>query len=247
MTTRSGGDGPVGVGLDGDVAVVTLRRPSKLNAISAAMERDLQAVLDGPEVTGSRAVVITGGDRVFSSGADLTEIGGRSPAEVMAYYRDSGKVYESVAGLPQPSVSAIAGYCLGGGLELALATDFRVAAADATLGFPEVGIGIIPSSGGLHRLVRMLGTARARELIIARPRIDAATAVTLGLLTEVVPAGTSPLPRGLELARKLAALPSLAVELAGRAIDVASESSREATLLVERLCYAALARDAGAS
>lgn len=247
MTTRSEADALVTVELDGEIAVVTLRRPAKLNAISSAMELRLRTVLEGPEVTGSRAVVITGGDRVFSAGADLDEIGGRSPAEVIAYYRATGGVYEKVADLPQPSVSAISGYCLGGGLELALATDFRVATAAATLGFPEVGIGIIPSSGGLLRLVRAVGTARARELVIARPRIDASTAASMGLLTEVVPAGTSPLPRAVELAGQLAALPPLAVELAGRAIDAASESSREAALLIERLCYAALARNAGAS
>lgn len=244
MTTGTGTGRSVTVELDAEVAVVTLRRPTKLNAISSAMERDLRSVLDAPEVTGSRAVVITGGELVFSAGADLDEIGGRSPAEVLAYYRAAGGVYEAVADLPQPSVSAIAGYCLGGGLELALATDFRIATADAILGFPEVGIGIIPSSGGLLRLVRSVGTARARELVIARPRIDATTAASAGLLTEVVPAGTSPLPRALGLAKQLAALPPLAVELAGRAIDAASESSREAALLVERLCYAALAGDA---
>ncbi|MDA8061200.1 MAG: enoyl-CoA hydratase/isomerase family protein [Actinomycetota bacterium] len=243
MTTPEAGGRLVDVSLEGEVAVVTLRRPEKLNAISVAMERDLRDALAGPEVGSSRAVVVTGGERVFSSGADVTELAGRSPASVMAYYRDSGGVYEAVADLPQPTVSAISGYCLGGGLELALATDFRVAAADAIFGFPEVGSGIIPSSGGLLRLVRMVGTARARELVISRPRLDAPSAAGLGLLTEVVAASTSPLPRAMALAHQLAELPALAVELACRAIDAVSESSRGAALLVERLAYAALAGD----
>ncbi len=225
----------------GEVAVVILRREAKLNAMSSEMERQLLGTLTRPEVTASGAVVITGGDRVFSSGADVAEVTDRSPAEVFAYYRNTGGVHEAVAQLPQPTVSAIAGYCLGGGLELALATDFRVAAADAVLGFPEVRLGIVPSSGGLLRLVRTVGTARARELVLARPRVGSAEATSLGLLTEVCPPGVVPLPRAVELAGQLAGLPPLAYALACQAIDAAAESSREAALLIERLCYAALA------
>lgn len=237
------GDGPlVAVTRHGAVAVVQLRREAKLNALSAELEGQLLDAVRGPEVTGSRAVLLTGGDRVFSSGADVTELAGRSPAEVFAYYRSTGHVYEAVAGLPQPSVSAINGYCLGGGLELALATDFRVAAADAVFGFPEVGLGIVPSSGGLHRLVRTVGAARARELVLARPRIGAPEADALGLLTEVCAPGVDPLARALELADALASLPPLAASLALQAIDAAGEASREAALLIERLCYATLAQ-----
>lgn len=220
-------------------AVLTLNRPSKLNAISAAVEESLQAVLSRPEVAGSRCVVITGGPKVFSAGADVTEMRDLAAEAVFASYQTTGGVYESVASLPQPSVSAISGYCLGGGLELALATDFRVADETAVLGLPELDIGIVQSSGGILRLVRFVGAAKARELVLLRRRISARDGLAAGLLTEVVPAGSA-LERSLEIARSLSELPPLATTLARRAIDAASESSRSAALLIEQLAYATL-------
>jgi enoyl-CoA hydratase/carnithine racemase len=136
-------------------------------------------------------------------------------------------------------VGVIHGYCLGGGLELALATDLRIADATAVFGLPEVALGIIPSSGGLTRLVRMLGTARARELVLLGKRIDAAEARGLGLVSEVTPAGKA-LDRALELAADLAAKPALALTVAKQAIDAVAESSTAAALLVERLAYGML-------
>lgn len=242
--SAAAGDPLVSVVRDGAVAVVTLQRPAKLNALSSRLEGELLAALDRPEVTTSRAVVFTGGPKVFSAGADVTEMREMGVEDVFRYYQTTGGVYERVAQLSQPSVAAICGYCLGGGLELALATDLRVAEETAVFGLPEVSIGIVPSSGGILRLVRTVGTARARELILARHRISAEEAARLGLLTEVVPAGGG-LSRALELAASLAELPPLAATLARRAIDAAAESSREAALLIEQLAYAALAQAAG--
>lgn len=243
----AGSSGPggslVAVERDGDVAVVTLERPAKLNALSSRLEGDLMDVLESPEVVSSRCVVITGGAKVFSAGADVTEMRELGVEAVFDYYKSTGAVYERVAALEQPSVSAISGYCLGGGLELALATDLRVADTSAVFGLPEVSIGIVPSSGGIYRLVRMVGTARARELILARPRFGADDAARLGIVTEVVAAGSA-LERAREIARALAELPALACGLARRSIDAAAESSREVALLVEQLAYAALAQAA---
>lgn len=230
---------------EGDVAVVTLQRSEKLNALSSALERELAAALSSEETKTSKAVVITGGPRVFSAGADIAEMRASDASGALGYYDATGSVYETVAGLRQPSVSAIAGYCLGGGLELALATDFRVAERTAVFGFPEIDIGIIPSSGGTHRLVRLAGPAAARELILLRRRISAAEAHEAGLLTEVTEAGGA-LRRALELAGALSALPPLAVTVAKRAIDAATESSRAAALLIEQLGYATLVQDAPA-
>ena len=221
----------------GPVAVIALRREAKLNALSTALERALGDALD--EIAPSRAVVITGSERAFSAGADLSELSDRSPEDVMAYYRDTGRVYERVAALELPTISAISGFCLGGGLELALATDFRIADPSAVFGFPEVGLGILPSSGGTMRVTRLLGAARAKELILLRDRLDARTALEAGLVTEVV---DSALERALELADRLAGLPPLAVSLTKQAIDAAAESPREAGLLIERLAYALLAQ-----
>ena len=230
---------------DGAVCLLVLRREDKLNALSSALERELQELLASDVVRASACVVLAGAGRAFSAGADITEFAERTPEAVLAYYRATGGVYEQLAALPQPTLSAIHGYCLGGGLELALATDFRVADETAVFGFPEVGLGILPSSGGTQRAVRLLGPARAKELILLRGRLTAAEALTAGLVTEVVAVGAAQ-ERALELARALAALPPTAVAVAKQAIDAAPDASREAALLIERLAYGLLAQTADA-
>jgi enoyl-CoA hydratase/carnithine racemase len=226
---------------DGAVSIVTLSREEKLNALSGELERDLGAALDSDDVRSSACVVLTGAGRAFSAGADITEFRERTPEAVIAYYHETGGVYEGVAALPQPTLCAIHGYCLGGGLELALTTDFRIADETAVFGFPEVSLGIIPSSGGTHRLVRLVGPGRAKELFLLGGRLDAAAALTTGLVNVVVGAGAA-LERSLELARQLAELPALAASLTKRAIDVMPEASREAGILIERLAYGMLAQ-----
>ena len=233
--------GLVDVQRRGEVAVLTLRRPEKLNAISTDVERALADALDDEPVRRSRALVLAGAGRAFSAGADIAEFRDRDPAACIAYYRETGAVYERFAGLPIPTLVAIHGYCLGGALELALAADFRIADESAVFGFPEVSLGVLPSSGGTHRLVRLLGAARAKELTLLRERLDGQEALALGLVTEVVPEGTA-LDRALELAERLASLPQLAVSLTKEAIAAMGESSRESALLVERLAYAALSQ-----
>lgn len=223
------------------MAVLRLAREEKLNALSTELERRLGDALAGEQVATSACVVVTGGERVFSAGADVTEFAERDPAAIAAYYRSTGDVYERFAALPQATIAAISGYCLGGGLELALACDFRVADESAVFGLPEVGIGIVPSSGGTVRLVRAVGPARAKELVLLRERVSAADAAELGVVTEVVPEGGA-LERALELAERLAALPPLAVSTAKQAIDLVPEASREAGLALERLAYALLAQ-----
>jgi enoyl-CoA hydratase/carnithine racemase len=221
--------------------LITFQREEKLNAISTAVERALLEALDGAEVRESRCVVFTGSERAFSAGADLKEEREESPSGIDAYYRDTGDVYERIAALPQPTFSAVSGWCLGAGFELALATDFRVADESAVFGLPEVELGIVPSSGGTYRLVRTVGPARAKELMLLRPRVDAAEAFRLGLVTELAPAGQA-LTRALELAEQVAALPPLAASAAKQAANAIAESSREGGILLERLAYAALAQ-----
>lgn len=226
---------------EGEACVLILARAEKLNALSAELERDLLRALAADEVRSARAVVITGAGRAFSAGADVNEMRDADPEAVAAYYRETGDVYERIAALPQPTVSAITGYCLGAGFELALATDFRIAEEPAVFGLPEVALGILPSSGGTYRLVRAVGASRAKELMLLRERIDAREALALGLVTEVVPEG-QPLERALAVAARIAELPPLAVSLAKQAADRMSESSRESAILIERLAYAALAQ-----
>jgi len=231
----------VGLERRGDVCLLVLQRPTKLNALSTAVERALIEALGSEELRSSRAVVIAGEGRAFSAGADVTEFRDAAPTSILTYYRDTGDVYERFAVLPQPTVAAIHGWCVGGGLELALAADFRVADETSVFRLPEVSIGILPSSGGTHRLVRLLGTARAKELVLLRDRVDGHEALRLGLVTKLVPEGAA-LEHAMELAVGLAQLPPLAVSVAKQAIDAMGESSREAAVLIERIAYAALAQ-----
>ena len=209
------------------------------------MEERLGAAIESAEVRESRCVVFTGGARAFSAGADVTEFRDADAASVMAYYRGSGGVYERVARLPQPTVAAISGYCLGGGLELALATDLRVADATATFGLPEVGLGDHPE---LRRDPApdpdRSGRARAKELILRGRRFEGGEAYVIGLVS--VLAEGDALTRALEIAQELAALPPLALQVAKRTIDLAAESSREAAVLMEQLGYGMLAGTADA-
>lgn len=227
--------------MEGAGCVLVLNRPEKLNAISTAVERELLAALDSETVRASRCLVLAGAGRAFSAGADLTEVSRQGPDGIAAYYRDTGDVYERFAALPQPTIAAIHGYCLGGALELALAADFRVADETAVFGLPEVELGILPSSGGTHRLVRIVGSARAKELMLLRERFDAAEALRLGVVTEVVSAGEA-VDRALQLAERLASLPPLAVSVSKQAADVLAETSRDAGIALERLAYGMLAQ-----
>jgi enoyl-CoA hydratase/carnithine racemase len=229
----------VGVERRGAAAVVTLDRPEKLNAISSAVEAAIGDALDSGPVRDAACVVFTGGPRAFSAGADVGEMRDMDPAAILAYYRATGDVYERVARMPQPTIAAISGYCLGGGFELALATDFRIAAPGAAFGLPEVGIGILPSSGGTQRLVRLVGSARAKELILLGDRFGAEAAQRLGLVSEVA---DDPLQRALALAERLAALPPVAVSVAKQVIDATPDASRDAGILLERLAYGMLAQ-----
>ena len=140
---------------------------------------------------------------MFSAGADVTELRDMTPEAIADYYRGSGSVYEVFAGLPQPTVAAITGYCLGGGLELALAADIRVADPAAVFGFPEIGIGILPSSGGVTRIARIAGAGRARDLVLRGRRFDARQAEQWGIITEIAPPGEH-VKQATAIARELA-------------------------------------------
>jgi enoyl-CoA hydratase/carnithine racemase len=221
--------------------VIRLERPAKLNAISEQVERELCEALEAPEVRDAPCVIFTGGEKVFSAGADLSETRGYDPDEILATYRGTGDFAERVADLAQPTLSAITGYCIGGGLELALATDVRIAEEGSDFRFPEVALGILPSWGGTQRAVRLLGPARAKELILLRERVDAQEALSLGLVTEVVEGGRA-LPRALELAERLSGLPRLAASVTKQVIDLLPETSRTAGLGLERVAYGLLAQ-----
>jgi len=225
----------------GAVAIVTLNRPAKLNALSAAVESRLFDVLGGPEVQVASALVIHGSGRAFSAGADVTEFRGLDPGDISDYYLGAGRLYDVIAELPMVTIAAIHGYCMGGGFEMSLACDVRIAERSAVFGLPEAGLGIVPSSGGLTRLVRAVGPARAKEVMLWHDRMRAEQVHSLGLVTELVEDGLA-LEVALAGAERMAALPTLAVRAIKAASDAAAESSRAASLLIEQLAYAALAQ-----
>jgi enoyl-CoA hydratase/carnithine racemase len=234
--------GTVDVRRDGDIAVVTMRRERNLNALSAHMESELLQALLGPAVASSRAVVVTGGDTVFSAGADVTELREMTTHDIVEYYRGSGSVYEAFAALPQPTVATITGYCLGGGLELALAADIRIADPAAIFGFPEIDIGILPSSGGITRIARAVGAARARDLVLRGRRFDARQAEQWGIVTEIAASGEH-MSHALAVAGDLTRHSPMALRITKQVLDVSLDAPREATLLLERLAYSVLNGD----
>ena len=223
---------------DGRVAWLTLNRPEAANALSRALVADLRTALVAlhAETPPPVLVVTGGGDKAFCAGADLKERRAMSLDETRAFLVDLNATVDALAAYPQPVVAAINGAAFGGGLELALACDLRVAADGAKLGLPEVRLGIIPGAGGTQRLARACGIAVAKELILTGRTIDAARAVALGLVSAMVP----PAELRAEAARWAAELASagpLAVAEAKRAIDQGWGRSLSEGLAVERARY----------
>jgi enoyl-CoA hydratase len=170
-----------------ELAVVTLERPEVLNALNFELLRDLGAALDQVAGGDARALLVTGaGDRAFCAGADVKELMGRS---LRAQREDAAfgqAIFSRLDGLPIPSIALICGYAFGGGLELALACTFRLAAASARLGLPEIKLGLIPGYGGTQRLPRLIGEARALEIILTGRTVEAVEAERIGLVNRLV-------------------------------------------------------------
>ncbi len=200
---------------DDGVALVTLDNP-KVNSLSRAVLHRLAVVVDELAADPPGAVVVTGGPRIFAAGADIAEFGG--PDEAREYGRLFLETFNRLAALPRVTIAAISGYALGGGCELALACDFRVAADTAKLGQPEILLGIIPGGGGTQRLPRLVGPAVAKDLVFSGRQVSAGEAAQLGLVDEVVPAAEV-LDRAIARAAQLARGAVAAQALAKRAID----------------------------
>jgi enoyl-CoA hydratase/carnithine racemase len=217
---------------------LTLHRPTAANALSRGLVAALgQALARLRDDGGVRALVLTGaGDKAFSAGADLKERRAMSLDETRAFLGELRAVVGAVAAFPCPVIAALNGAALGGGLELALACDVRIAADSAEMGLPEVRLGIIPGAGGTQRLARVAGMAAAKELILTGRRIGAARALVLGLVSEVVPAPALA-AAAARVAAEIAAAGPLAVATAKRAIDGGFHLALEEALDVERSCY----------
>lgn len=221
------------------VATVRLDRPP-MNAIDAVLQESLRVVaheLSGDETV--RAVVLYGGDKVFAAGADVKEFAAMSHADMMRNPERLTTALDAVARIPKPVVAAVTGYALGGGCELALTADFRVSADDARWGQPEILLGLIPGAGGTQRLPRLIGPAKAKDLIYTGRFVDAAEALDLGLVDVVVPAADV-LRTATALAATFARGPALALRAAKAAIDGGLDGDLASGLRLEATLFASL-------
>jgi enoyl-CoA hydratase/carnithine racemase len=221
------------------VATFRLDRPP-MNALDVATQDRLRELAG--EVTRRddvRAVVVWGGEKVFAAGADIKEMREMDHAAMVARSRDLQDAFTAVARIPKPVVAAVTGYALGGGCELALCADFRIAAENAKLGQPEILLGLIPGAGGTQRLSRLVGPSRAKDLIFTGRQVKADEALTIGLVDRVVPA-EEVYEQAHAWAAKLAKGPAMALRAAKEAVDAGLETDLDTGLAIERNWFAGL-------
>jgi enoyl-CoA hydratase len=207
-----------------DIAILTIDRQEKLNALDQQVTEEIGQALLELEAEGPRAIIVTGaGERAFVAGADISAMSSMSPLEAKRFSEIGHAAMALLDRSPVPTIAAVNGYALGGGCEVAIACDVRIAAENATFGFPEVSLGILPGMGGTQRLPHLVGPAFAKELIFTGRRIGAEEAREIGLVNRVVPRGEA-LGAARELAAEIAANGPLAVRHAkaatNRALDV---------------------------
>jgi enoyl-CoA hydratase len=234
---------------EGRVAILTINRPDKMNALSEGVRADMLAALAEIEHdAGLGVVVITGaGEKAFIAGADIGEFAGRSPFDQRHAMR-SPRIFDVMASYPKPVIAMINGYCLGGGCELAMSCDIRVASDKASFGQPEINLGLIPGGGGTQRMPRITGSGQAMRLILSGDRIPAAEAKEIGLVDLVFP-HEELRAKTLELAGRIAARSPLTLKVAKEAIRASERLGIEEGLLYERdlfcLCFASADKQEG--
>jgi len=202
------------------IGILTLNRPDVFNAISQELIeeiRDVLAVID--KRADIKVLIITGAGKGFQAGADIKELSAMTPMDILRWNEGLVRVNAAIEKLRQPVIAAINGLALGGGLELAISCQIRVAVEGARLGLPEVKLGIIPGTGGTQRLPRIIGKGRAYEMLLTGDPIDAKEAYRIGLVNKVVPQGDA-LNAAIEIARKIAANGPVAVELCKDAVEI---------------------------
>ena len=229
----------VTVQTDQAVATIRLERPP-MNALNAQVQNEIAAA--AAQVTADqevRAVILYGGAKVFAAGADIKEMADAGYSRMAADTRRLQDAFTAVAKIPKPVIAAITGYALGGGLELALCADFRVAGESARVGQPEILLGVIPGAGGTQRLPRLVGPARAKDIVFTGRFVGAAEALAIGLVDQVVP-DADVYQAARELVARYASGPAIALRAAKQAIDEGLEVDLDTGLEIERLNFAGL-------
>jgi enoyl-CoA hydratase/carnithine racemase len=225
--------------VDGGVGTIRLERPP-MNALNRQVQEEIRAAAqEASRRDDVRAVIVYGGEKVFAAGADIKEMADLSYTDMAARAVELSSSFAAVAAIPKPTVAAITGYALGGGLELALCCDCRIAGDNAKVGQPEILLGIIPGAGGTQRLPRLVGPSRAKDIIYSGRFVDAAEALRIGLVDEVVA------PDGVyEAAKKwtsqFASAPAVALAAAKTAIDGGLDGDLNSGLRLESQVFAAL-------
>jgi enoyl-CoA hydratase/carnithine racemase len=215
---------------DDGVAVITLTN-GKVNALSRELLASIRATVQDLAADLPGAVVVTGGDRLFAAGADISQFGG--PEEAAAITEGFHTALDALAALPRFVIAAVSGYALGGGCELALACDYRIASEQAVFGQPEILLGIVPGGGGTQRLPRTIGASRAKEMCMTGRQVRADEALRIGLADEVVPPDELH-PRAFELAALVASGPLAAQAIVKRLVDDGSSTTLPNGLALER-------------
>jgi enoyl-CoA hydratase/carnithine racemase len=225
--------------VEGAVGTIRLDRPP-MNALSAQLQREIRgAAIEAGERADVRAVVVYGGEKVFAAGADVKEMVGMTHEEMVRYSATLQGCFTAVARIPKPTIAAVTGFALGGGCELAMCCDLRVAGDNAKLGQPEILLGIIPGAGGTQRLPRLVGPAKAKDLIFTGRFVPAQEALEIGLV-DVVTAPDEVYRDAVALAQRFAAGPELALRAAKQSIDAGLEVDLATGLEIERVQFAAL-------
>jgi len=221
------------------IATIRLDRPP-MNPLNTQVQEELrgaaQTAAEKPEI---RAVVVYGGEKVFAAGADITEFTNMTYQDMTVRAGALSSAFDAIARIPKPTVAAVTGYALGGGCELALACDWRVVAEDARLGQPEIKLGVIPGAGGTQRLARLIGPARAKDLVFSGRMVDAEEALRIGLADRVVPAAEV-YATAIELLRPYVNGPAVALRAAKLAIDGGLDMDLASGLAWESQLFAGL-------
>jgi enoyl-CoA hydratase/carnithine racemase len=224
---------------DGAIATIRLDRPP-MNALNAQVQAEIAEAAAGLSADNQvRAVIIYGGEKVFAAGADIKEMADASYTTMAANSRRLQDSFTAVARIGKPVVAAITGYALGGGLELALCADFRVVGESARVGQPEILLGLIPGAGGTQRLPRLIGPAKAKDIVFTGRFVAAAEALDIGLADAVVP-DAEVYQAARDLVARYASGPAVALRAAKQAIDVGLDADLDTGLEVERLHFAGL-------
>lgn len=229
----------VNLEVSGGVGTIRLDRPP-MNALDTSIQDRLRELAEeAGRRDDVRSVILYGGEKVFAAGADIKEMRGWDHTAMVVRSRALQESFTAVARIPKPVVAAVTGYALGGGCELALCADFRIAGANAKLGQPEILLGLIPGAGGTQRLARLVGPSRAKDLIFTGRQVKADEALAIGLVDRVVPT-EEVYEQAHAWAAKLAQGPALALRAAKESVDAGLETDLETGLTIERNWFAGL-------